>query len=350
MPGLRGRQLHVAVAANLKQFGAYCGQQHDKRSLGSAHYSALLAELADELACGKYDKYIIKFFGAEPLTRWQNVAQFMQSCKELAAGCGKDSATTGEIVTSGYLLSEHVHKRLRESGIREFEITLDGRGPIHDARRPLKNGSPTFARIVDNLLLAKDSMDHGTFKIRVNVDERNYDHIEALVEYLHEVGVIPWAQLYIASVRNWGSQRAGEFYSDARRFAQLEIRVYSQLFSFGMCPELLPLPKKRTCVALADRPAVIAPNGERYLCTEVPLSERGSGSGSEWTDIDIEEWKRGIVAGRYPCASCALLPICGGSCPKAWLKAEVPCPPFKWNIGQRIQMFAAYYPEHVVDL
>ena len=31
-----------------------------------------------------------------------------------------------------------------------------------------------------------------------------------------------------------------------------------------------------------------------------------------------------------------LLPVCGGSCPKAWLEGEPACPSFKWHLPTRL--------------
>ena len=55
-----------------------------------------------------------------------------------------------------------------------------------------------------------------------------------------------------------------------------------------------------------------------------------------------------VERGEVPCRSCAMLPVCGGSCPKAWLEGEVPCPSAKDNIGLRLVL--AYAKGVVPDL
>jgi radical SAM protein with 4Fe4S-binding SPASM domain len=49
-----------------------------------------------------------------------------------------------------------------------------------------------------------------------------------------------------------------------------------------------------------------------------------------------------VHSGKYPCHTCPMLPVCGGSCPKLWLEGQVPCPSAKLNIEQR--MLLAWMP------
>jgi uncharacterized protein len=35
------------------------------------------------------------------------------------------------------------------------------------------------------------------------------------------------------------------------------------------------------------------------------------------------------------------LPVCGGSCPKHWGEGDPPCPSYKFNIQQRLDLVAA---------
>jgi uncharacterized protein len=43
-----------------------------------------------------------------------------------------------------------------------------------------------------------------------------------------------------------------------------------------------------------------------------------------------------------------MLPVCGGSCPKLWREGYVPCPSFKYNWEDRLDIAArrlGYQPE-----
>src|SRR5208337_4220464 len=54
------------------------------------------------------------------------------------------------VVTNGYNLVDYLGV-LAKGSIREIQVTLDGPREIHDARRMLKNGAPSFDRIVEGI-------------------------------------------------------------------------------------------------------------------------------------------------------------------------------------------------------
>lgn len=328
----------------LPKYGDYCGQQHDSRYLASDKSNPILLELAEAFQ-QNFDSYNIGFFGAEPLTRWKFISNLVSNISLLSKSLGKSEYVKTKIITSGFLLTTDVHKELRTAGIDEFEITLDGPQHIHDARRPLKSGKGTFATIIRNLELAKEVRDAGRFLIRVNLDSRNLRSVFELLEYLLHKEILPWAGIYVAPIRNWGNVNGGTKHTDMRTFAKIERSVFSWLLRNGLRPQLLPAPLKRTCVALAESPSVLAPNGEKYFCTETPLSEASSPKSSlEWADVDTNAWREGLSKGAYPCATCEILPVCGGSCPKDWLKGNLPCPSLKFNASSRLQLFSLYDP------
>lgn len=50
-------------------------------------------------------------------------------------------------ITNGYLLTEKVVAMLPSLSISSLQITIDGMKAVHDSRRCLKLGAPTFDRI-----------------------------------------------------------------------------------------------------------------------------------------------------------------------------------------------------------
>ena len=55
----------------------------------------------------------------------------------------------------------------------------------------------------------------------------------------------------------------------------------------------------------------------------------------------FDDWFDQVGRGQTPCASCPLLPVCGGACPKLWRQGQVPCPSMKFNWPQRLDLAAA---------
>lgn len=42
------------------------------------------------------------------------------------------------------------------------------------------------------------------------------------------------------------------------------------------------------------------------------------------------------------------MPTCGGSCPKAWQEGHPPCPGYKYNVQDRLDLIAAQCGLHEV--
>jgi len=50
----------------------------------------------------------------------------------------------------------------------------------------------------------------------------------------------------------------------------------------------------------------------------------------------LASFQERLAAGDYPCRECSMLPTCGGSCAKAWIEGEIPCPSAKYNMKGRL--------------
>lgn len=56
-----------------------------------------------------------------------------------------------DMITNGYLLTEKVVAMLPSLSISSLQITIDDMKAVHDSRRCLKSGAPTFDRILQNI-------------------------------------------------------------------------------------------------------------------------------------------------------------------------------------------------------
>ena len=75
-------------------------------------------------------------------------------------------------------------------------------------------------------------------------------------------------------------------------------------------------------------------NTDLYKDTEHIIGNLNSNVFSEKIS-PLRNWHTEIIQD-YPCYTCKFLPVCGGSCPKNWLKNEPTCPTFKFNMGDRL--------------
>lgn len=88
------------------------------------------------------EKYIT-LFGGEPLLNSPKQRELIGYFLEKAGEANLDVC----LVTNGYFLEEYVDL-LQTASIREVQVTLDGTVDVHDKRRFLKGGGPTFEKIV----------------------------------------------------------------------------------------------------------------------------------------------------------------------------------------------------------
>jgi uncharacterized protein len=91
-------------------------------------------------------KKYITVFGGEPLLDSPKQRLNIEYLIEKASLANLEIC----FVTNGYTLSEYT-KILEKGKIREIQVTLDGTENIHNVRRHLKGGGPTFRKIVEGI-------------------------------------------------------------------------------------------------------------------------------------------------------------------------------------------------------
>lgn len=125
---------------------AYCYEKHDNMVMGKNVIEGIKKFLySKSLEINKID---ISWFGGEPTLKENIVVEISEYMKKLVEE-RNTIIYTGSMTTNGYLLDERRFKRFLSLGINSYQITLDGFN--HDKTRPLKDGSPTLEKILDNL-------------------------------------------------------------------------------------------------------------------------------------------------------------------------------------------------------
>ena len=334
---------------NMLSFGGYCGQSHTHGSLSKSALSSINTEISVHLSSGEYDLLDLGIFGGEPLLAYDEVLCFLES---IQAVCTTHRvALHANITTSGLLFTVDRAKALFSAGLKDFDVTLDGRESQHDSRRATKGGKPTFSTIYQNLLAI--ATDHGLDKlvgtIRMNVDRRNQEDVLPLLDQLITDGLVPRFNFYVSPIRNLGPNLAGSIHLDRRRLAELELAIIRKTWDIGLASDPLPERTFTICPAVNPHAAVIDPFGLTHRCTETPLVSLtslmppGFGQSDDWRPA----WNGLINSGDIPCSKCALFPVCGGACPKDWLQGNVPCPIYKENVKERVVLASC---SNAVDL
>jgi uncharacterized protein len=332
---------------------AYCGQEHVKGGLSPEAQRRVVARVEASLSQAPAPRRVrVRWFGGEPLMGFATIRTLSKDLTALADDHGV--AYESNIVTNGALLDERKLRCLvNECRVREFHITLDGPAEVHDRHRPLKSGKPSFDRLTTFLADMARRPEYGRVRwiLRTNIDVANSEHIDAYFEHMAARGFndAPNVLFSLVAVHPWGND-VSHLELSRRAYAEAELRWLERLSSLGLRTILLPSARKsQVCGAVNQHSEVIAPDGQIHSCTEKPLVPSYAaqttttflgdiGVGDRRPADEYDEWHDEVARGEVPCSTCWLLPVCGGSCPKAWHEGYPPCPSMKLNMSGRLDI------------
>ena len=145
---------------------------------------ALISNRIDRL-----DQLYISWFGGEPLAAADIMLDLSSHAARLAGKHPKMSYRAG-ITTNGYLLNQKLLDQMAAVRILDFQITLDGPKEIHNQRRLRADGSGSFEKIWNNLLLLKASPHPFKILIRVHFDRDTVDSLDPVIQDLKREFII----------------------------------------------------------------------------------------------------------------------------------------------------------------
>ncbi len=352
------KQLYLVVQPTAAcQLGCqYCGQHHTSHMMSKKDQSLFMARTEDKLKTKSYQHLEIGWFGAEPLLGIEVIRSFTPQLIDLANQYG--IGYNAKMATNGMLLDHEMATELVVNHkINRLDITLDGPPEYHDKRRYTKKGKSSFETIFNNIIdLAKREDLEVKFTIRCNVDRRIRDGVIPLMQLLKEAGIHNrMSYLYFVLVHSWGND-ADKDSPSKEEFAQWELEWFIKMLAMEFKVSLLPSRETITCMALQPDSELVDAYGNLFTCPEVsyvPSYEIPPGEISNaLTNIYsighvrtgeiknrrniLGEFNQKIREGQYPCHTCSILPVCGGVCPKQWVEGDIPCPPIKFNLEERL--------------
>ena len=290
----------------------------------------------------------LAWYGGEPTMAWEvieDVTARVQALEIEYAGAG--------LVTNGYLLSAEKIARLGDLQINSVQITLDGPKQVHDARRALAGGGPTYARILENVALLMASPYKGTCAIRVNLDRGN---LEGFLELRAEL-LARFEGKKLSVYAGHVNTSLGHSYDhacslDLGDWAAFTIDLYR---SGGLQPHGGFYPARNLhgiCVATSHNGFVVGPRGELYKCWEdVGKPAMAIGDVHEEEPITDPGLRALYALGTDPyddpeCLACTVLPICGGGCANKRLRARhfneqglLLCSPYKEHLTAYLEEY-----------
>jgi len=302
----------------------YCYENRSAVIISDETQKALL-DFADN-KMSQASKLLITWFGGEPTLCMPIVERLQRRFLEMAQNHQAQVEPTS-MITNGYLLDGKTAKRMKDLGITDIQITIDGPPEVHDRRRKLRNGQGTFERIMDNLA-------------------------ESVIEILRDRGILSKVKVYFAQV-----QSAGISCADIRdrcyghdEFAQSQVQLYKNLISKGIYHVEYPQASGGvTCGAVSNNSFVISPTGHLFKCWEELSLDPAQSVGdifSEETTPDqtanfdkFNAWDPFVLS---ECRDCTILPICLGGCPIHGMKSvsdnRGACSPYKFNLREMLEL------------
>lgn len=304
----------------------------------------------------KNRKKYITLFGGEPLLPGNKYKEMVTYFLEKAEFYNLDTA----IVTNGYALNEYIDI-LKSKSIREIQVTLDGAGEIHNQRRPLRGGDPTFYKIVEGIDLA--IANKLTINLRVVIDKENFYGLVELSRFAIEKG---WTkskyfktqlgrnyELHYCQSGNSKLLSRIEFYEtiyklikqypEIAEFHKPAFSITKFLFENGE----LPSPLFDACPGTKTEWAFDY-TGKIYSCTAT-VGKSGSSLGTFYPEVSLEkekvnDWEERDVTTITECKTCNLQLACGGGCAavafnKTGRLHSPDCRPIKESIGLGISLY-----------
>lgn len=334
------------------QFGCnYCGQVHRKKNVDALMSQKITDRICNNLTRGNYKTLSVEWFGGEPLMAYTEILRMSDRMMTFCAG--KDIDYEARMITNGLSFKPAVFQQLLEKKVTHYQITLDGLGETHDLMRITKEGAKTFDIILKNILdvtsLPEYLERHCSLLVRVNVNSRSVKTLFRLIDLLASHGLQhKRVRIDFAPIFDWGGNNAQKDSLSPESYAVAEIdwilHAIRKGFTFGrVVPEKRPGP----CMVVKRDSEVYDVNGNIYPCYEYPYTpkyEKPEYLIGHVDTIDVQRndnavtrnWFVDIKGDISPCKRCNLFPVCGGACPKQWYNGEVACPPYKYNIEDKL--------------
>ncbi|MBP7795682.1 MAG: SPASM domain-containing protein [Elusimicrobiales bacterium] len=274
----------------------------------------------------------INWFGGEPTLAKDKIINFMILLKEKSKKIGFSFKSS--IITNGYLLDFNSFLEYLNSGISDFQITVDGWEETHNKTRVLKNGEGTFNVIWNNLVNIRRNSKNLNFSltIRCNFLDNANDSINKLIKnFLEEFGndkrfnIVFKPVYYFETKTNEVEKISAEVLElKEGQLKQIEYGLslknfceYSQ-YLFG----ILPAPISFWCLAEKNNSFIINADGSVGKCdTYTGNPDKVCGKITVDGDMVLNnkkfEWDFNVYETEeylYKCSKCKYLPICQGGC------------------------------------
>ena len=255
----------------------------------------------------------VVWYGGEPLLNFDSMVRLTKMFKQL------NIEYSAKIVSNGYLLTKEKADLMKDLAIRNIQITFDGSEEIHNQRRFLLGGQPTYRKIMDNLKYLLSINKEITIDIRTNIDRRNKDDYNKFYQDFKSEINDKRVTMYPGFVSDLLSSEcvSPEFnISEGGYKAQFILDIFDK---YGIeIKSFLPKYRRHSCVASKYFAFVIGPEGELYKCWRMVGNQKEAIGNVNDGSFDMVKFSKYLI-GDYTldskCLQCEFITLCGGGCP-----------------------------------
>lgn len=256
------------------------------------------------------DKIELCWEGGEPLIGFDSMKSLIEKIKTRS----NLKINYQSIVTNGYLITPDICDYFNSENIDFAQITIDGKPETHNKSRILKNGKPTYDRIINNIDLLTEKAPKCLVLVRTNIHDGNKNEYAELHKELsarwkgRNVAVVPaFVQpCSNCSVKCCSPEEKSDFL--------LNLKMNHNINR----PEIKPTIRTGHCSATKENCYIIDPDGNLYKCwNDIGIKERCVGNVFEGIKNNTLIARYIIGSDKYKdekCMQCSLFPICDGGC------------------------------------
>lgn len=256
----------------------------------------------------------VVWYGGEPLLNFDSMVRLTKMFKQL------NIEYSAKIVSNGYLLTKEKANLMKDLAIRNIQITFDGSEEIHNQRRFLLDGQPTYRKIMDNLKYLLSINKEITIDIRTNIDRRNKDDYNKFYQDFKSEINDKRVTMYPGFVSDLLSSEcvSPEFnISEGGYKAQFILDIFDK---YGIeIKSFLPKYRRHSCVASKYFAFVIGPEGELYKCWRMVGNQKETIGNVNDGSLDMVKFSKYLIGADYTldskCLQCEFITLCGGGCP-----------------------------------
>jgi len=290
-----------------------------------------------------FEHLLITWHGGEPALFVDRIVAANRSFK---ANCDRNGKTfESHILTNGVALTGPATTELVESGIREFQVSVDWPADTSDRKLSFLSGQETLERVLENVSRIPDEV---RILLRVNMlpgaFERSDELIDVLDRHLTRQVQIYTHHIVAPNVVDTDIGALDFLEQDVETFRELQYELKQKLRRAGYHQPYFPQDyQSGSCIARSESGYLFAPGKEIRKCF-------GETSG-EGAFVD-EAGKPNRLADAYLtaqdalhplCRSCAYRPMCRGGCPKQAVAepaaVEKRCTSWKFTLEKELGLY-----------